>query len=121
MGGNAFVSFRVPFTVVDAIKDAGHGFTALLEHAFQAKAEFCSLNLLAVTSAHGGHEIRIRDRALQEIHVSKKFHFCDREEVPGESEQGQNLWRKQALVANIVDREHRSCAAESRVFVVLRL
>ena len=91
---------------------------AVAQHAFQAKTIFRGLNFLAVLPADGGDEVRIRQRAFQEIHLAEEFHLRHGEQIPGQHQQGQGVGREQPLISHVVDGENCADIAEGGIFGV---
>ena len=120
VSGNVFVSLGIPFVVINAIQDSSDGLGALLQNSFEAKAKLGRLDFLAVFATHGGHHVRVRQRALQKIDIAEIFHLRNGEQVPRQHQQRQNLRRKQTLVSHVVNREDQTCVEEGWIFRVLR-
>ena len=69
--------------------------------------------------ADGGHEIGIHQRALEEIDLTKEFHFAMVNRSQGRVSSGKSVGRKQPLISHVVNGEDRGHLAERRVFRVL--
>ncbi len=119
VGGNEFVGLRVPLLIINPVQDSGHGLRPLLEHALKAETEFRRLNFLAVLSADRRDEVAVSQRPLQKVDVAEILHLRNREQVPGQHEQGEYLRRKQPLVSHVVNGEDRPGVPEGRVFDIL--
>ena len=118
MPDDVFVALRAPFVVVHAIQDPAHRAGARAQHAFQAKAVFAGLDLLRVPAAYSGDVIGKGQRAFQEVGLAPELHLVDGKKVPGKHQQWQRVRRKQALIADVMDGEHRARTAEDWIGLV---
>ncbi len=91
---------------------------AAAQDALQTEAVLHGLNLLGVLAADGGDEIRVSQRALEEVHFAEELQLGDGEQIPGQHEERKRVRGKDSLVADVVDGEDRGDSLERGVFVV---
>ena len=89
MGGDEAVGGRIPLLVIDSVEDARDVWVAAAQNAFQTEAVLHGLDLLGVFAADGGDEIRVGERAFEEVHLAEELQLGDGEQVPGQHEKRQ--------------------------------
>jgi len=116
------IGCRVPFAVVDAVQDPAQVARAPAQHALQAEPELpARLDLARVRGAHGGHHVGEQDADLHEVHAAVVFERAVREER-GARKAGEPEHPRvdDALVAQVVDREHGGRVRECALLGVVR-
>ncbi len=84
VGGDIRVVFRIPFLVVGTIYNTVQLTVMHLKNAFQLMSVFLGLDLLAVTRADCGNDIRTNDSSLHEVDPSPEFHAIHTEKTSGQ-------------------------------------
>ena len=97
---------RVPDRRVDSVQDAHDPFPARPQIAIEAHAAFRGTDLVRVRGRDGGDHVRGDDCALEEVHVAAVLDRAARPHVVGEAEAREFLAAVDALIAEVVDREH---------------
>ena len=109
---------RIPLVVIDAVENAGDVGGAAAQNALQTEAVLRGLDLLGVLAADRGDEIRVSQRALEEVHLAEELQLGDGEQVPGQHEKRKRVRGKDSLIADVVDGEDRGNSLERGVLVV---
>src|SRR5205814_4779193 len=114
-GSSELIAFRTPFVVIHPIEDSSHGGSALAQHAFQPESIFGGMDLLAVLAADGGDEVGEGQSAFEEVDLAIKLQLVYGEKVPGKIEERNHFWRKQSLIAHVMDGEKRTGVAQGGI------
>ncbi len=78
------------------------------QHAVELRAVLRGLDLARVGGAHGGHDVGRHDALLEQVDAAVELEPFDREVLPAQAQRGQRGAREDALVGEVVDREHRA-------------
>ena len=97
---------RIP-GLIDAIEDAGQfaRVGALAQQPFETAAEFRRRDLAGIGFADGCQMRRIDDAAFEKRQLVVKFETFDVEGFHRRADAAQRLFRKQALIGEVVDRQ----------------
>ncbi len=87
----------------------------MAQQRVQPYAVFGRLDLASVGGAHGGQGVGQQDPGLEQVHVVVELHDAAREQRVVEAHLAHDLAAEDALVAEVVNREHRLQAEERRV------
>src|SRR5262249_19551935 len=105
---------RIPDGIIGAVDDAGEPAAALAEDALQAVAEIGGLDFLGVARTDGGDPVGEDDAGLEEVELPVELELAKVEQLPVEAAQRKLRRAKQALIGNVMNREHRTHLLEAR-------
>ena len=122
MAGDQRVAGRIPFHVVDPVQEPEEVGAATREHAFEAEAELAvGLDLARIGRAHRREEVRERQPDLHVVHPPPELERARGvEHVAPEAGERQHPRVVDALIAEVVDGEHRCGRGEGRGGALVR-
>jgi hypothetical protein len=106
-GRQRHIGRRVPHAGVDAVDDAAERALPVTQHAIELRAVLGGDDLLRVRLAHGGQLRGAPETSFEQVRLPIELGAFHREIFPGDAHLGQLLLRDDALVREVVDRQHR--------------
>src|SRR6516165_5450642 len=98
------VADRVPFVVINAVKDSIQNRMTKPEQAVESAAKLLGQNLARITRAHGCEHVAIDNAGFQATHLAVKLEAVRDEMVPGQIRQRIFRGGKKALVSEVMNR-----------------
>ena len=116
MGGQVAVVAWIPLLVVDAVQNAGHGAAALAQAVLQPHAVLIRADLARMRRADRGDGVGIQDAVAQGVDPPGGEVRLVQEAAPArQPEIGNPGRREDALIADVMDRQHRAGRREQRL------
>src|SRR5439155_11350476 len=101
VGGNIRIRFRIPECVIDAVEDTGQVRGAASQQAVQSPSILVGLNFARVCFADCVDGVAVDDARLHEIDAADKLERARMEQSGWETDVGESVFRKQALVSEV--------------------
>ena len=110
--GEVRIARRIPFVAVDTVEDAVQRVGAPPHDVLEAMTEGGREDLPRIGRAHGEDRAGVQDAALEVVHAAEALQLIGSEQVRRKPGEIQRAARVQALVLQVVNRQHGARRAE---------